>query len=449
MKSENGLIERKKSKTSKFIIFATPFYSTSLLMGFADISLATLYILAYQVPPFFVGIALGMGKITIAFSEFFFGWLSDSKYTRWGRRKPYIIILSPILGLSFILLLLPSLIIDINNIGAVFIWLLVTYQLFNLSYGISSPFNAWMVEQFSIDERPKAAQFQTIFDLFGVGTMSVFSLIIMTGFIAKIKETPGYVPPDFSYSVLVFGIISVIIFYLAAILMPTEPHFKIESTMFQYLKIVLKNKNFLIVTLMIGIASLAWVQVSSLILLFIEVVLTFESTTYIIAAVIFLSGIIAFLSLWRKLIEKFGKKRSLIYDIIAAILFLPLTLFALIPMQSTVIYGILFILGISGIISGWQIFQYIMIPDISEDDEKKTGELKAGTFKGFPSIPLNFFQAIGLIIMGSVLELPSITVGTSAFSIGYILWGPVCSLILIVALIYTKKYVKIDFEWEK
>lgn len=448
MMNGKQVIIREKSKTSKFFIFALPYYSTSLLMGFADISLATLYILAYQVPPFLVGLALGMGKFTIALFQFLFGWISDAKYTRWGRRKPFLVLLSPILGISFILLLLPSFFIDISNIEAVFFWLLVVYQLFNMSYAITTPFGAWMVEQFAIEDRPKAAQFQTIFDLFGVGTMSVFSLIVMSNFIDNIKQDPSYLPPDFSYSVIVFGIVSIIIFYIVSILMPTEPEFKIESSIFQYLKVVLKNRNFLIVTLMTGIASLAWVQVASLILLFIEVVLNFESTTYIIAAVIFLGGIILFLSIWRLLIKKFGKKRSLLYDLIAAIFFLPLTLLALIPMQSNFIYGVLFILGIAGIYSGWQIFQYIMVPDISEDDEKKTGELKAGTFRGFPSIPLNVFQAIGLIIMGSILELPDITIGTSTFSIGYIVWGPICSLILIITLLYTKKFVQIDFEWE-
>ena len=143
------------------------------------------------------------------------------------------------------------------------------------------------------------------------------------------------------------------------------------------------------------------------------------------------------------------KKRSLLYDLIVAIIFLPLTLLALIPMGSTFIYGILFVIGIAGLYAGWQIIQYIMVPDISEDDEKRTGELKAGTYRGIPSIPLNVFQAIGLIIMGITLELPAITVGTSTFSLGYVIWGPICSLILIVTYFFAKKYIQLDFDWEK
>jgi len=447
--SKDNIIEREKSKSSKFFLFGIPYFSTSIVMGFADLSLAALYILAYQVSPFLVGFALGMGKLTIAASQFFFGWISDAKYTRWGRRKPYLIILSPILGISFIFLLLPSLVIDISDSGATFLWLLLVYQVFNFSYAVTTPFGAWMVEQFRVEERPKAAQFQTTFDIFGVGASAIFSMIIMTDSISKMQANPLVVPLDFFYSVIAFGVILIVIFYLVSFLMPTEPHFKIESSIFQYLKVVTKNKNFLLVILMVGIASLAWTQVSALILLFMEVVLVFESTIYIIAAAVFLMGIILFLYIWRILLRKVGKKRSLLYDLIAAIIFLPLTLLALIPMESTFIFGLIFVLGIAGIFSGWQIFQYIMIPDISEDDEKRTGELKAGTYRGIPSIPLNVFQAIGLVIMGSLLELPSITVGTSTFSIGYVIWGPICSLILIVTYLYAKKYIQIDFDWEK
>ncbi|MBA7704881.1 hypothetical protein ES703_113704 [subsurface metagenome] len=51
--------------------------------------------------------------------------------------------------------------------------------------------------------------------------------------------------------------------------------------------------------------------------------------------------------------------------------------------------------------------------------------------------------------MGILLELPKIDVGTATFSIGHVIWGPICSLILIVAYFYSRKFVKLDFDWEK
>ncbi|TFG12932.1 MAG: MFS transporter [Promethearchaeota archaeon] len=443
------MIIREESPTSRYFLFGLPKLATNIIIGFADFSLATLYILAYRVPIFLVAIGLSLGKLTVAFSFFFFGWISDIKYTRWGRRKPYLIIMSPILGLSFIFLLMPNLMISLSDKFLLFIWLIVWYQIFNITYALTAPYGAWMAEQFRFYERPKASQFDFTFASIGTAIMAIFSLIILTGFIGKIQKYPSVIPPEYFFSVIFFGVLVVILFYLVSFLMPTEPHFKIESNIFQNLKTILKNKNYISVNIMIGIGSLAWVQISSLILLFLEVVLVFEEIYYIIGAAIFLLGILFFIYIWRVLIYKLGKKRCLLYIFLSAIVFLPFTLLALIPMISTFIYGLLFIIGIAGCIAGWYLLQPIYIADIAEDDEKTTGELKAGIYKGFPSIFLNIFQSLGLLMMGIILSLPTITVRNSTFSIGYILWGPICSVILIIAYLYSKKYVKLDFEWEK
>lgn len=200
---------------------------------------------------------------------------------------------------------------------------------------------------------------------------------------------------------------------------------------------------------MIGLASVAWIMVGSLMLQYIVVVLLFDFMTNIIASVIFIIGILSFLYIWRKLVHKLGKKRSLLYIFLAAIIILPFSLLGLIPMDSSIIFGILFILGLAGAMAGWFLLPPVFISDITEEDEKTTGELKAGIYKGFPSIVLNLFQIVGILIMGVLLELPNIDVGTATFSIGHVIWGPICSLILIVAYLYSRKFIKLDFDWEK
>ncbi|MFX0069620.1 MAG: MFS transporter [Candidatus Hermodarchaeota archaeon] len=443
------MIAREESPKWKFFLFGLPKLGTNIIIGFVDFSLAALYILAYHVPIFLVALGLSLGKLTIAFSFFFFGWISDTKYTRWGRRKPYLIIMSPILGLSFIFLLMPNLMISLSDKFVLFIWLIIWYQIFNITFALTAPYGAWLAEQFRFYERAKASQFEFTFASIGTAIMAIFSLIVLPSFINKVQKYPSLIPPEFLFSVLIFGLLVVVFFYLVSFLMPTEPHFKIESNIFQNLKTILKNKNYISVNLMIGIGSLAWVQISSFILIFLVVVLVFEEIYYIVGAALFLLGILFFIYIWRMLIYKLGKKRCLMYIFLSAIIFLPFTLLALIPFTSTFIYGLLFIIGIAGCIAGWYLLQPVYIADIAEDDEKTTGELKAGIYKGFPSIFLNIFQSLGLLMMGLILSLPSITIRNSTFSIGYILWGPICSVILIISYLYSKKYVKLDFEWEK
>lgn len=437
----------KKSSTKKYLVFGLPRISTSIVIGFADFALFTLYMLAYLPDSaFLIGIALAIGKLTIASSQFLFGWLSDAKYTRFGRRKPFLIILSPILSVSFLFLLLPNLIIDITNPNAVFIWLLFWNILFNISYGITSPYGSWMAEQFTSNERPKASQYYNIFAFMGSALMSIFSFIVLTGTVNKITSNPNIIPPEFLFSVIIFTILPVLLFYIAVAFIPTEPHFKIESNIFDNLKVILKNKNFLLVTVMQGIASIAFIMIGQTILQFTIIVLQFEDIDYYIVAAIMMFGVFGFIIVWRRIIQKLGKKKSLLYIFLTAIIFLPSTLFGAIPMSSYFIYGILFILGLAASMGGWNLLPSIIYADIAEDDQKTTGELKAGIYTGFPSIILNIFQALGLFLVGFILDLPNIDLG---YSIGYVLWGPVSSVVLICAYLFTRKFIRLDFEWEQ
>jgi len=439
-------IFRTKGSKKKYLIYGLPTLSTSIIMGFADFALFTLYRLGYQLDAFQIGLALALGKLTIAGSQFFFGWISDSKYTKWGRRKPYLIILSPILSLSFLFLLLPGLIIDISNLNSIFIWLLVWNILFNLSYGVTTPYGSWMAEQFSVDERPSVSQYYNIFAFVGSAIMSIFSFVVLTESVISIRTNPNIIPPELLFSVIIFSILPVLLFYLSSFLMPTEPHFKIQSKMMNNLKVILKNKNYIMVTLMQGIASIAFIMIGQTILQFTVVVLQFVNTDYYIVAGLMLFGIIGFIILWGKLIQKLGKKKSLLYIFITAILFLPSTLFGAIPMDSYLLYGILFVFGLAASLGGWNLLPSIIYADIAEDDQKRTGELKAGIYTGFPSIILNIFQALGLFLMGIILDLPNMGLD---YSVGYVLWGPISSLVLIIAYLFSRKFIKLDFEWEK
>ncbi|MFX1405857.1 MAG: MFS transporter, partial [Promethearchaeota archaeon] len=144
-----------------------------------------------------------------------------------------------------------------------------------------------------------------------------------------------------------------------------------------------------------------------------------------------------------------GKKRALLLLFLFAIILLPTSLLGLFTFASNIIFAIIFILIIAAALAGWNLFPYIYYADLAEDDQRRTGDLKAGIYTGFPSILLNIFQAFGPLIVGAVLSLPEITVGTLTYSIGLVLWGPICSVILLITYFYTRKFVTLDFDWER
>ena len=139
--------------------------------------------------------------------------------------------------------------------------------------------------------------------------------------------------------------------------------------------------------------------------------------------------------------NKIGKKKSLMYSFLVGIVTLPFTLIGLIEMDSFLLFGIIFVVGLAMCLAGWFLLPGVIYADIAEDDQKQTGVLKAGIYTGFPSIMLNIFQALGLFLLGVILNLPN--------NIGYVLWGPISSVLLIITYLYTRKFLKVDFDWEK
>lgn len=444
MNQNSSEISLKKKK----YLFSFPRVMASLVLGTVGFSLFFLYTLAYNVDSVLVGFAIGMGYFSIAASQFLLGWLSDGKYTKWGRRKPYIFVFCPLLAISFIFVMVPYLVLINPDETTLFIWLLIWDVVFEFSYGFTTVYQAWMPEQFAIDERPAVSQVQNIFNIIGQGIMLIFTFLVLTASRDKIVANPNVIPIDFLVIIFTFAILLIIIIYTGAILMPVEPYHEIKSNYIEHLKAIFRHKNYMLTTLMQGIASFAWIIMTTVMLNYIEIVLNFGTIEYLVAALCLLFGVILFVTLWRKRIEKKGKKSTLLNVFLFALLFLPLTLIGLFPLTPpiNIIFGLIFILGIAATMAGWGLFPYIYYADLANEGEKETGELNAGIYIGFPSILLNIFQAFGSMLLGIIVGLP--TIGSVSYSIGYIIWGPICSIILIIAYIYTKKLITLDFEWE-
>ena len=449
MNTQEG-IQRPETTTIRKFSYSIPRLSSSIVLGIESFALFALYYLGFGVPSIQVGFAQAMGYLSVAAGQFFFGWISDAKYTKWGRRKPYILVLAPMLGISFIFLLLPGLFLpDLNDKTALFIWLLIWDIVFRASYAVTTPYQAWMVEQFPVGERPKVSQFQNTINYIGNGIMLIFTLLVLTPEFEAISVTPGLISLPVMIPVIIFGIFVILLYGSIVFIMPTEPHFIMDSSLLRNLKLIIKDKNYMSAILMQGVAGWAWSMVTNVMLTFVEKVLGLSTLQYYIIAGILMIGFVIFIYIWRRRIQKRGKKKSLLTLFLFAIILLPTSLIGLIPFASNFVFGLIFILIVAASISGWNLFPYIYKADIAEDEEKRSGELKAGLYDGFPSIILNIFQAIGVFLIGALLSLRNITVGGLTYSIGLVFWGPVCSGILIIAYLFTYWYVELDFDWEK
>lgn len=438
---------RSDTTTRKKLNYSLPRLSSSIVLGIEGFILFALYTLGYGVPPLQVGFAQAMGYLSIAAAQFIFGWLSDAKYTKWGRRKPWLIVFSPLLGISFIFLIMPGLILpDLSDKSTLFLWLLIWDVVFRISYSLTTVYQAWMAEQFPVHERPTVSQFQNMMNYIGNAIMLVYGLLVLTPSLAVLETS---LPATVLFPIIIFGIFVIVLYTSIVFTMPTEPNFETDSNIMQNLRTILKNKNYMLIVFMQGFASFAWSIITTVMLNFIELVLGLSGVEYYLVAIFLVLGFIVTLVFWRKQIQNRGKKKALLLLFLFAIVLLPTSLIGLIPFATNIIFGIIFILIIAAALAGWALFPYIYYADLAEDDEKRTGNLKAGIYTGFPSIMLNIFQAFGPLIVGAILSLPNVTVGSLTYSLGLVLWGPICSVILLLTYFYTKKYVTLDFEWEK
>ena len=441
------MASEEKASSGKFLLYGMPRLSAGIVLDIVDFGILFLYIAVYGLPPILSGIALAIGKLSIAFSQFSMGWLSDKTDTKYGRRKPFMFFYAPLTAVAFICALLPMIFIQ-NPTGIIlFIWILIWDAVLQWSYGgLTTPYQSWVSEQFLVHQRPKASAFQNLFGFIGAGIGIVFSLLVFPPLIESFQKTKT-VDPTFIILVFAFGSLLIILFYICAFGFPVEKTEGAEMKFTEDLKKVLKDKNFMNVCWLQGIAFLAIGMITPSLIGFATIVLKIEGTEFYLTAVSLLVGIMGFLFLWKKLIDKKGKKKTFLIILLTGIIVLPLSLIGLIPGEINFIITIIWVLAIAAFMGGWYLFPYIWYADLAEDAEVISGEgRKSGLYAGFPSILLNIFQAIALFITGFLLSLPNVP--GKDYSWGYVLWGIWCSGVIVVVYFIAKKLITLDFEWE-
>ena len=439
--------EEKASK-GKFLIYGMPRLSAGIVLDTVDFGILFLYILVYGLPPILSGIALAIGKLSIAFGQFSMGWLSDkTKTKKFGRRKPFMFFYAPLTAIAFICALLPMVFIQNPSLILLFVWIIIWDAVFQWSYGgLTTPYQSWVSEQFLVEQRPKASAFQNLFSFIGAGVGIVFTLLVFPPLIEVFQKTKT-VDPTFIILVFAFGLLLIILFYVCAFVLPVEKIQGAEMNFTEDLKKVLKDKNFMNVCWLQGIAFLAIGMITPSVIGFATIVLKIEGTEFYLTAVSLLVGIMLFLFMWKKLIDKKGKKQTFLIILLTGIIVLPLSLIGLIPGEINFVITIIWVLAIAAFMGGWYLFPYIWLADLAEDADKRSGEgRKSGLYAGFPSILLNIFQAIALFITGFLLSLPNVP--GKDYSWGYVLWGVWCSGVIIVVYFIAKKLITLDFEWE-
>ncbi len=305
-----------------------------------------------------------------------YGFLSDRTRTRWGRRRPWLMIGAPLLVLSFILFFNPP---GILGQGSVFSYMLIMYILTGtLDSLINTNYGALFPELFRGDEvRAKTNAMRQAFQF--------VAMIISIALTPMITDKIG-----FSTTAIIYGILAIIVIWYMALGANELPESmgKPKPAFWSTIKAIVTNPKFWIygITNASFYASIGLVQAG--IPFYVKYHLGEEGLGATIMLGIAIMTAIIFIPVWVKIIKKTSLmsawRRSFI---IIAISILPL--YFINSLTASAIVVIAFGFGFAGVATTMD----IVSARILDEDTRKHGIQREGSFSSLLGV-LNKFGGL-------------------------------------------------------
>ncbi len=321
------------------------------------------------------------------------GYISDRTRTRWGRRKPFIILGTiPVLIIEIILWIPPT-----GNPIYTFIYLLIMLICYDTFYTMITFFDALFPELYvSVEERAEVNTIKQILATVGL----LFAYLIPGIFIGDLTVKEGYLINGLVTSIIV-GISLFIAIYWGV---REKEEFKFdhqhEFNFFEGLKYAFKNRGFVLYTIMFFLYEYILLVLGTTVPLYATHVLHVSNTFQIslLLGVMFVVGVLT-VPIWRKLDVKMGSKRAYGVSLVAYLLTtVPLLVVA--DFQSAIITVVFMGFGFGGMLY----FIYLIIADVIDEDELRTGVRREGTFFGVTNFFMRLAMILSIITVGMVFN---------------------------------------------
>jgi len=433
----------------KKIGYAMGRFGPSFLITMIQITAFYVYGTRFDLNWFLNGISLSASYIIIGLTHWLTGYYSDGLESRWGRRRPFIILGTPGIMISGFLLFVPNWFL--NTADPTLELLLFTYYLtmlclFKFFYAfVMTAHQSWLPEITNEDERPLVSGLLNTFNFTADSAGAILGFMTPLLFVGA----PA-VLSDVGLTLLLAFCIVTLLFMLPSMTVIREKDdvVAVKRSLVEETKTALANRTFVGWTLAVGFLSFTFIALTQQMVGFIEQVLLLDTIEALIPpALTMLGSTVICFYLWLLGIRRLGKKRSLIIGLIMLALITPLTPF--LRGFGTIIgytpVAIMFFAPVGAGMAIYYLMSYIVPADIAQVDEIVTGESRAGIYTGFIGVPLNMFQAASAVLLGAFMELSVILTGHELW--GLMWWGPVFAPFLLVAA-FILRYIDIDPDFE-
>jgi len=384
---------------------------TKVFYGIADLGISMLtasvqfFLLFFYtdivgIDPALAGTALLVGKLTWdALNDPFFGYLSDRTRSRWGRRKPYMLLGALPFGLSIWLLFsLPPGLMGVKAFLAVLGSFLLADTFATM---VSVPYYALSAELTrDYDERTSLISVRMIFTVLGYILGAALTTAV-AGFFIGMGWTKN---AAYSGMGAVFGVVAVVTLLVTTLGVKETPNPDLvpaKMPALAQIKHVLRNRPFVQYMIMSTIISISFTLLTSLLPYYLTYYLKMADQISFVMFVM-LATIGVFLLPWRYMAKKMSKGPAYALGLAIASVAI-LGGFFLPPEPTPLIYGVAFLAGLG--FSAQYVFPWSMIPDVIEVDQARTGERHEGIYFGVNSFLGKLTGALGIAASGWALKL--------------------------------------------
>jgi len=343
-----------------------------------------------------------------AFNDPILGYFSDRTHTKWGRRRPWIMVSFIPLSIIMIFLFTPPLPIGIaNQIGnfAYFLIIIIIFEFFYTMYSLNV--TSMFPEVFlSEKERTLGNNIRAVYTIIGLIVAFILPGLIIRDFTAKTSFT------EFQ----VFGVVECIIVAIAVIIFlvfgPKEKEefqkdYEKAFSLFNSVKYCVKSKSFRWYIIAEVCNWFVYGMLPTIVPLYAKFVLgAIGFETSLLLGLTFISAALFMTILWKPLVRKLGNKKSWIISMsIWGASLLPLMFI------SDYISGLIvfFLIGIG--LSGSLYIIDLVVADIVDEDEVATGLRREAGYYGVNAFFLRFSNVLVIIAIATILS----TVGWQVF----------------------------------
>jgi len=339
------------------------------------------------------------------------GYISDRTRTRWGRRIPFILFFTPLMMLLFVLLWSPPVggkPLTTPNSIEIFLYFVFIVVAFELIYTfVTVGWNALFPEMFqSLEERSEVSVYRQVAAMIGLIIGFVAGPLIISYFTDVFGVFNGWMLTG-----ILIAFISGCAFLVSLLGSREKKEFSARGTLpiREAFRVTLFNRSFLTASSCILMTSWVWSLLSA-VSPFVVVYMLGGSIAdvTIISAPIFFVGIL-FYPLWRKVCIRFGTKRTLIVSTSLSVLFLVL----FIIFADNITKGLLLMCLYGFANSGITLTRELLMPDVIDEDEVKTGFRREGVYLGVTTFVDRFALALTGGSTALIFSLSGFTPGVS------------------------------------